>query len=223
MTRVRRRGRAGQGQHEAGERLAGARAHDALAGAAARRRSAPRGSGATPERHKRRRPRTPGTRIASLPLSRRLVAKEGSRAAGGPRWAASDIRAPSREKPQNRSTQGRFPGSRVVAPPPAFPGFPSGGASFAPLEAGSPATVAGPRRFSTCFPLSLPVVGGTLTYGRSLGAAAGRRQGQRRASSASAGDGPGQTGAAAARPCAAPRGAPASGRSTTWPDGRRRR
>ena len=59
-------------------------------------------------------------------------------------------------RPQQRFAQGRFPGSRVVASPPTFPGTrPSGSSSSErDVEAGSPATVAGPRRFSTCFPFN---------------------------------------------------------------------
>ena len=120
-------GRAVEGHGDAGEREAVARADDALR---ATRWAAPG-----------RRDEPPETRSQDD--------EKGNGAEGKPS-------ASSREKPlARRSGQVSWlPGRRHAPDLPRV--SPSGGALQAPLGAGSPATVAGPRRPSTCFPFTLP-------------------------------------------------------------------
>ena len=122
-------GRAVEGDGDAGEREAVARADDA----------GERPGGAS----------RPSRTRADERTRRSQTTEKGEGGEGKPS-------ASSREKPlARRSGQVSWlPGHRLAPDLPRV--SPSGGALQAPLGAGSPATVAGPRRPSTCFPFTLP-------------------------------------------------------------------
>ena len=69
----------------------------------------------------------------------------------------------ARSLTNDRTSQGRFPGSRVLASLPTFPGFPSGGALRAPEGSGLAGYSGATAQVFDLLPYYPPATGGTLT------------------------------------------------------------